>query len=145
MSDTATFECQIDTTNPACPLSIDVLIDGNSVYKNDHVDGAITLQKSIVDDEGEHKIEFVLSGKLPEHTVVDDQGNITQDAMLTIKNLKLDGIDIDQLAVESAVYTHNFNGSGDMIQDKFYGSLGCNGTVELTFTSPVYLWMLENM
>jgi len=145
MSDFAIFECQIGTTDPACPLGITVLIDGEIAYVNHHVNETVNLQKSIPDEDGEHKIEFVLSGKLPEHTKVDESGNIIQDAMLTIKNVKLDSIDIDQLVTEQAVYTHDFNGGGKTTEDKFYGNLGCNGTAKLVFTSPVYLWMLENM
>jgi hypothetical protein len=65
--------------------------------------------------------------------------------MLTISNISIDDIDIDQLLIEKAEYTHDFNGSQDTITDKFYGDMGCNGTVTFEFTTPFYLWLLENM
>jgi hypothetical protein len=47
--------------------------------------------------------------------------------------------------LNKAVYTHDFNGSQPPVDDKFFGDLGCNGTVSLKFTAPTYLWLLENM
>jgi hypothetical protein len=32
-----------------------------------------------------------------------------------------------------------------LIKDKFYGSMGCNGTITFEFNTPFYLWLLENM
>jgi hypothetical protein len=84
-------------------------------------------------------------GKLPEHTKVDEQGNIVQDAVLKIDGVKFDDIEIDQLLSEQAVYQHDFNGNGPQVQEKFYGAMGCCGRVTLQFESPVYLWLLENL
>jgi hypothetical protein len=38
-----------------------------------------------------------------------------------------------------------FNGTSEVTEDKFYSELGCNGTVSLKFTTPMYLWLLEHM
>jgi hypothetical protein len=86
-----------------------------------------------------------MSGKTTEHTQVDDQGNITADAMLTIDTVSIDGVDITQLLNETAEYAHDFNGTQDPIKDKFYGAMGCNGTITLEVTTPFYLWLLEHM
>ena len=84
-------------------------------------------------------------GKTPAHTVVDEQGNIVSDAMINISKISVDDIDITQVVHELSVYQHDFNGSQPVIEDKFYGDMGCNGTVRLNFTTPIYLWLLENM
>mgnify|MGYP003352455181 CR=1 FL=1 len=42
-------------------------------------------------------------------------------------------------------YRHDYNGTGQPTEDNFFGVLGCNGTVELRFTTPIYLWLLEHM
>jgi hypothetical protein len=47
--------------------------------------------------------------------------------------------------IDQLVYEHNANGTGPLVQDKFYGEMGCNGTVTLEFSSPTYLWLLEQM
>jgi hypothetical protein len=44
-----------------------------------------------------------------------------------------------------AKYQHDFNGTGKLTTQNFYGELGCNGTVSLKFSTPIYIWLLENM
>jgi hypothetical protein len=99
----------------------------------------------IPDDEGEHEFKFVLKHKTPEHTVIDADGNITSDAVLSIANLAFDDIELGQVFVKQSVYHHDFNGSQAPVEDKFFGTMGCNGHVSLGFTTPIYLWLLENM
>ena len=83
--------------------------------------------------------------KTTEHTKIDEQGNIITDACLTVSNLAFDEIELKQIFINQAVYTHDFNGTQTEIQDKFYGNMGCNGTVTLKFATPIYLWLLEHM
>ena len=59
--------------------------------------------------------------------------------------VEFDDIEIDQIVSELAEYHHNFNGTQPAIVDQFYGEMGCNGTLRLEFTTPIYLWLLENM
>jgi hypothetical protein len=83
--------------------------------------------------------------KTTEHTKIDEQGAIVSDACLTVSNLAFDEIELKQIFIDHAVYTHNFNGTQTEIQDKFYGEMGCNGTVSFKFTTPICLWLLEHM
>jgi hypothetical protein len=146
MSDTIKFRCDLSTTAPAIPLSFEVLLNDKSVFKRDHVTESCQVCVDILDQDGAtQKLQFVMSGKTTEHTKVDDQGNITNDAMLTISNVLFDDIDINQLLTEKAEYAHDFNGTQDLIKDQFYGDMGCNGTVTFEFTTPFYLWLLEHM
>jgi len=62
-----------------------------------------------------------------------------------VTEITFDEIDCTQIVHDHAVYRHNLNGTGPEIDDQFFGDMGCNGTVELKFTTPVYLWLLENM
>ena len=139
------FKCLIDTSNPACALGVEVLIDDKSVYKNIHISGPVDFVCDIVEDDAEHELKIVMFGKTEEHTTVDEQGNITSDAMLSIKDITIDDIDINQLFTETAVYKHDFNGSQPEIEDKFYGDMGCNGAISLRISTPVYIWLLENL
>jgi len=97
------------------------------------------------DDEAEHDLRFVLKNKTAEHTQIDEAGNIVNDARLKITDMAFDEIQLGHMITEQAVYDHDFNGTGVMSQHKFYGEMGCNGTVSLKFTTPVYLWLLEHM
>ena len=143
--DSVPFKCQIDTSNPACALGIEILIDDKSVYKNTHVNGPIDVSCDVVEDDAEHELKIVMFGKTPDHTIIDDQENIVSDAMLSIKNITIDDIDINQLFIEKAMYKHDFNGSRPEIEDTFYGDMGCNGTISIKISTPVYLWLLENL
>ena len=86
-----------------------------------------------------------MSGKTRRHTRLDAQGNITYDACLKITDISFDDISISDLLSQKAVYNHDFNGSGEQTQDRFYETMGCNGSVDLEFSTPIYLWLLENM
>jgi hypothetical protein len=146
MSDTANIAFAINTTNADAKLGIEIWIDTDCVYQTNHVTTSQHFSHSINDDdEAEHELRIVMLGKNQQHTVVDDQGNITKDAWITITNPTIDKIEVAQLFNEKTVYTHDFNGTQPESQHQFYGVMGCNGTVSLRFSTPIYLWLLENM
>jgi hypothetical protein len=105
----------------------------------------VSLEIDDDDADGAHELRLVMKNKTHEHTVVDDTGNIVNNAMLSISNMKLDEITIDYTFSKNSVYHHDFNGSADAIEDKFFGDMGCNGSVAMKFSTPVYLWLLENV
>jgi hypothetical protein len=139
------FACQVQPTNTAIALGLRVVLDQVTIFEHAHVTETVQIQHEISDADGEHELTFELFGKLPEHTKITETGEIVSDALLEISNITLDGIDLDQIVQSAAEYHHDFNGSQAPVNDKFYGYLGCNGTVVLKFTTPIYLWLLENM
>jgi hypothetical protein len=142
---TTCFSVDISSSDFSARLGMEVWIDNTEIFSCDHVQQAQTITFDLPDDDGEHELRFVLKNKTVEHTQIDQNGTIVKDMVLVIDNLKFDEIDLGQLFSEHAVYTHDFNGSAPEVQDKFYGTLGCNGTVRLEFSTPVYIWLLENM
>jgi len=145
MSDTIKFQCDLSTTNPAAPLGFEVLLNNKSVFKREHVTESCQITFDIVEDDSAYKLQFVMTGKTAEHTKIDEHGNITSDAMLTISNAIIDEIDITLLLNDQSKYSHDFNGTRPQVEEKFYDHMGCNGTVTFEFTTPFYLWLLENM
>ena len=146
MSDTIKFQCDLSTTDPSVPLGFEVLLNNKSVFKNAHVTESCQVSFDINDEDGvAQALQFVMSGKTTENTKVDDNGTITSDAMLAISNIMIDDIDINLLHNEKSEYVHDFNGTQSEIKDKFYGNMGCNGTVTFEFTTSFYLWLLEHM
>lgn len=139
------IEFDIKTTDAQALLGVQVLLDGLAFYTNDHVENLCHVEHELDDDDCQHKLEIVMSGKTAENTKVDDAGNITKDATLTISNVTVDGIDIGQVLYEKSVYTHDFNGTQPQVSDQFFGTAGCNGTISFEFSTPFYLWLLENM
>ena len=143
--DKITVSFDLTSSDYAAALGFELLLDDVLLLSIDHVTEPMPVSLEILDDEGEHEFKFVMKNKTPEHTVVDDNGNITKDAVLSIANVAFDDIELGHVFVDRAVYHHNFNGSRDAIEDKFFGPMGCNGHVSLQFTTPIYLWLLENM
>lgn len=109
-----------------------------------HINTTVTHEFDDSED-GKHLLQIMLKNKLPTHTVLDADGNIVSDAVLELSQFSLESIDITQVVSDRARYTHDFNSTADMIDDVFFGTMGCNGTVSLEITSPVYVWLLEAM
>ena len=143
MENTVKIKCNLGTTNMAAGLSMQVWVDSEKIFDQTVVE-TTPVEFDIPDDETEHSIRFVMANKMTDHTQVDSNGNIVADSRLTVSDLEFDEILLDQLFFDLATYTHSTNDSGPETQNKFYGEMGCNGIVELKFTTPVYLWLLEN-
>ena len=143
--ETVKISFDIETSSSDCPLGVKICLDDAVLLDQTQIGEKIAFVHDISDDDGEHELRIVLSGKTSDHTQVDDAGNIIKDATLQISGVTVDGIDINQLFLEKCVYAHNFNGTQPEIQDTFYGTAGCNGTISFRFTTPIYLWLLENM
>ena len=91
------------------------------------------------DSPAPHQFEIVLSGKQPEWTKLDHNGNIIEDVFAEIFN-----VEISRLALGPVFYgqsTYFYNGK----LGQFYRQLGCNGVVKFNFYSPVYIWLMENI
>lgn len=142
---TALISCSINTTDALANLGIEVWLNDQHILNQEHVAELIEFKYELPDDDAEHELRFVMKHKTTEHTKIDEQGNIITDACLTVSNLAFDEIELKQIFINQAVYTHDFNGTQTEIQDKFYSEMGCNGTVSFKFTTPIYLWLLENL
>ena len=143
--ETTNISFDIDTSDAECPLGVEIRLDNTVLMKNHHVQEKIAFEYDINDDEGAHELQIVLTGKTIDHTQIDADGNIIKDAMLTISNIVMDDININQLFLDKCVYTHDFNGTQPEIEDTFHGVAGCNGTISFKFSTPIYLWLLENI
>jgi hypothetical protein len=135
----------VESSDSTIPLGFEAQLNGQTQFSTDHVQQH-TINISIDNQvETNHTLQLILKNKLPEHTTVSESGEIVNDVVLKITNILFDQMPVDQIVFEQAQYTHNFNGTANMSQDKFFGIMGCNGTVSLNFSTPIYLWLLENM
>ena len=145
MSSTAKFGVRIIPSDPAVPLGMEIWLDGDKIFDQAHVSQSETFEHDLSDQDGEHELQFVLKNKLRKHTQLDADKNIIKDASISIDDIMFEEIDIKQIVIDQAEYRHNFNGHSADITEKFYGEMGCNGTVTLKFSTPIYLWLLEKM
>jgi len=143
-NDSILIEFDVTRTPAEPPLEFRVLLNRQPVYvlaaDSEHVKIEINDQ-----DPTEHEIEFELTGKQLHHTKLNEQNEITQDAVITVQNITIDGIPVDQLISEKSQYRHNYNGHRDSVTDQFYGVMGCNGSATFRFSTPIYMWLLENI
>jgi hypothetical protein len=127
-------------------MSIAVWLDDAVLLTNNHIQQKLSFSHDINDDDdGDHELRIVIAGKTPDHTKVDEHNNIVKDVILQVSNIVIDDLNVDQLFIDKCVYTHDFNGTQPEIADTFHGIAGCNGTISFRFTTPLYLWLLENM
>lgn len=145
MTDQATLACTISSSDPTAKIGLEIWLDDIQIYNTEHVVDPVNFVHELADTEGNHQLQFVMKNKTETHTIVDKEGNILSDCCICVSDISFDEIQLGQIFVDRAVYEHNFNGTADAVQDKFYGEMGCNGTVTLEFTTPIYLWFLEHM
>jgi len=125
-------------------LRMTVRFDGATVFDSVLDQQFCDISYEFSDDEAQHCVEFEMQGKLLEHTVIDDTGRILQDRMIELRDFYIDDIPLNHDYVDLMTYQHDFNGTQSLGEHKFYGDMGCNGRVALSFTTPIYLWILEH-
>lgn len=145
MSSTITLSCTINTTNADSPLGMQIWLDGQLVLEQAAVTQEIKFQHELDDRDSAHCLEFVMQGKTEAHTKISESGEILQDTRLIISDVAFDDIKLGHVFTALSRYEHDFNGTSVLTKEKFYGQMGCNGRVILEFSTPIYLWLLENM
>lgn len=121
-----------------------ILLDGHS-YINDFAGSPSTkvweFDASL--DEGQHLLEIRLENKTDKDTVQnEDKTEILKDLLLNIDFIEIDNIPLDELMWSKSEFIGD-NPSKPIL--KRCVNLGWNGSYRLEFTSPFYLWLLENM
>lgn len=135
----------VSTTDDSVPLGVEIWLDSTQIINCTHLAGDLNFFVPVDNDESPHQLKFVMKNKRSEHTTVDADGNIVKDALLKLHNIRFDDVPVDQYIVEHAVYLHGLNHLQQPIEDRFYGSMGCNGNVIVDFYTPIELWMLEQL
>ena len=100
-----------------------------------------------LEDDSNHQLTFTLYNKTKYDTVVKD-GVIEKDTLIKISNIELEDIDLTSmlsLNKELFYYEHDNNGTTQLEKHTLYDTLGCNGTATINFTTPFYIWLLENL
>ena len=106
------------------------------------------------EEDSEHNLIIDYISKTVDQTKTDADGKVLADQMLHIKSIEIDEIDIGALVYE-AVYTPRYpepwatqqRQAGNELPESFKNvtSMGHNGTWSFKFTSPWYMWLLENL
>ena len=93
--------------------------------------------------EGTCSLKIRLENKDNSDTVEnEDKTAIVKDMMLSIKSLEIDEIDVGYALYEKSLFTGD---DPDRPVLDCCVDLGWNGTYELKFESPFFIWVLENI
>ena len=152
------FKIELYSTMWDKPPYAEILIDHDVQFK-----GAITGTENkpdVIEFEYEMKSEqqynliINRSGKGRNQTIINEKGDILKDQLLHIKSINIDEIDIGALVFDG-VYTPTYpepwatqqRESGNDLRDSFKNvtSMGFDGEWRFSFTSPFYMWLLENL
>lgn len=142
--ETIAVNFDLDSSNYAATLGFSVVYNSNIIVDIDHVNNKRTIGFDLDLVDGDHELQFIMKNKTIDDTTVDEVGNIITDTCLNIDNVEIDKVALGYNFIKHSVYCHDFNGNQDKIEEPFYGTMGCNGTVNFKFSSPFYIWLLEN-
>jgi len=104
----------------------------------------------VLEDGLEHFLEINFLNKLPSDTIQDDNGNIVDDFLLSIKSVEIDEIELGKLKWSLSTYYPKYPNSYLNETQKTISivkncvDLGWNGSWKSSFTCPYYIWLLEN-
>ena len=116
----------------------------NNVLADFPVAKEVIIEKELlVDDDNLYKLNFTLHDKSKYDTILED-GKIVKDTVVKIKQIELDDIDITpMLSINKDKFYYIHSGSKE--KHTFYDTMGVNGTSTVEFTTPFYVWLLENL
>lgn len=152
------FKLELYATMWDRPPHADILIDDKNYFK-----GVITGTEdkpTLIDFEAEfeenkgYNLVINRSGKGKNQTLINDKGDILKDQLLHIKSIEIDEIDIGALIYEG-IYTPRYpepwatqqREAGIELRNSFKNvtQIGHDGEWSLAFSSPFYMWLLENL
>jgi len=152
------FKLELYATMWDKPPAAEILIDDRSFVTKE-----ITGSESTPDiiefeheftEGGDYSLIIKRLNKSINQTVLNDKGDILKDQLLHIKSIEIDDIDLGHLVYEG-IYTPDYpepwatqqRASGQDLTESFKNvtKMGHNGTWSLTFKSPFYMWLLENL
>lgn len=137
---------RVEPSDPGQPLGFEAWVGQQQICDIDALTEAQDIDWQLQAEDGDHELRLVLKHKTDGHTKIDpDTSHILADSFVSVKGLRFEDIDVQQILCGQSQYCHDFNGHGPATTQQFFGDMGCNGTVTLKFSTPVYVWMLDHI
>ena len=147
------FKLELDSTHWDKPPIAEILIGDKSHFKQEITKPTVIEFEHTCEENKEYSLTILRSGKNNNQTVLKDD-KIIKDQLLHIKSIDIDEISIGSLVYEG-VYKPEYPKlwatqqaeAGNKLPEtlKNVTGMGYNGTWTFTFTSPFYMWLLENL
>ena len=152
------FKLELYATMWDRPPHAEILIDDKMHFKGDITgteDKPDLIEFEAEFEEGkEYNLIINRSGKSNNQTVINEKGDRLKDQLLHIKSIEIDEIDIGALVYEG-VYTPIYaepwatqqREAGVELRHTFKNvtQMGHNGEWKFKFSSPFYMWLLDNL
>ena len=123
-----------------------VLLDGvEKTHGTVEVDSGAAFEVTFnadIEEDADHVLSVVLLNKEDSDTVENtDKTAIEKDMLLNIEGVEIDEIKLEALCWSLSEYNVT------MLPEPVYNcvNLGWNGSWDIKFSSPFYIWLLENM
>ncbi len=151
------FKIELYSTYWNKPPIVEVKVGDKSYFKNEitSTEKEPTLIEFTHDCESDksHNLNIIRTNKNVKETIVENN-KIIKDQLLNIKYIEIDEINIGSLIYEG-VYTPEYpqpwatqqHNKGVTLPKSFKNvtQMGHNGVWAFKFTSPFYMWLLENL
>lgn len=128
---------------PAYSISIDGVEQVSAIIAADS--GVVEYAEFTVavTEDQEHLIEIKLLNKTDDDTVQSaDKTEIVKDMLLNIESISIDDIELGQIKWDQSEFVP-VDSARPVLKECV--NLGWNGSYQLKFNSPFYLWLLEKM
>jgi hypothetical protein len=146
-TETLTFRVGLSGTywdrKPAYSILIDGVEQVSAIIAGDsNVDEYAEFTVAVTEDQ-EHLLEIKLLNKTDDDTVQSlDKTEIVKDMLLNIESISIDDIELGQIKWDQSEFVPVDSARPTL---KNCVNLGWNGSYQLKFNSPFYLWLLEKM
>ena len=152
------FKIELYATMWDKPPYTEILIDNHLKFKGYVIETEGKPKTIEFDHEfkenGNYNLVIRYLGKQKTQTVVDKNGRMIKDQLLHIKSIEVDEVNIGPI-VYHGIYTPKYpepwateqRQAGNELHKSFKNvtKMGHNGTWVLNFSSPFYMWLLENL
>lgn len=131
---------------------VDVFLDDILIFSEFVVDqkelseNKLIKWKGMLADSQEHTITVNLNNKTDQDTIVDQQGNILKDMLVYIDAVQIDDIDLGFIAYKQSKFYPDRRLKPNLpeVIDEV-NCFGFNGSWQLKFSVPTYLWLIEHI
>ena len=136
------FSITLGSDYQTVPPRARVTIADKKIFEGPVSADILIIDPAELDNDSDFQLRIELIDKIPEHTVLDEQGNIVKDSVLTIKKIIIEYIEIQSnLSLDQEKFYYEHSGG----KHQLYDSLGVNGTAVINFSTPFYIWLLETI
>lgn len=126
---------------------VKVFLDDKELYHGKPKEPFDVKWAGDLEEDLECKIKVQLLNKDNTDTVVEEDGSVhpEKNVMIAITNIEMSGIDTEMLVFSNSIFHPEEPNEHVSESIENITHIGWNGTWEFGFTTPIYIWLLENL